>query len=224
MRRRDRSLFRYADGAFYALATRVPNPEYAATFREPRRPAPGSKTGLGQIIRLKRTVHMPDLRVDAATVEKIDPHEDGDATGQMRSWLGVPLLKEGELIGAIVIYGYEPVPFSQSQIALLETFAEQSVIAIENVRLFNETKESLEQQTAISEILRVMSKLAVRDRDLMRSRAPNARDGCEAAASEIILDDGRASVRRQYGRSRADRAVGGRSRPGTAPVHRRAGA
>jgi GAF domain-containing protein len=75
----------------------------------------------------------------------------------VRAILSVPMLRDGKPIGAITVTRREAEPFSPSQIAVLETFARQAVIAIENVRLFNETKEALKQQTATSEILRVIS-------------------------------------------------------------------
>ena len=149
-------LFRYENGAYYAQATRIPNAEFAATFKEPRRPGPGSKTGLGRLMREKRTVHIPDLLQDAAYAEG-DPMRLQTLRGGVRTWLGVPLLKEGELIGAILVYRSEPRAFREQQIFLLETFADQAVIAIENVRLFNETKEALERQTATAEILKVIA-------------------------------------------------------------------
>jgi signal transduction histidine kinase len=78
-------------------------------------------------------------------------------TQQGSTVIAVPLLRGDELLGVITIWRFQKKPFTENQVALLDTFASQAVIAIENVRLFNETKEALEQQTATSEILRVIS-------------------------------------------------------------------
>jgi two-component system, NtrC family, sensor kinase len=89
-----------------------------------------------------------------------DPHyqyKDTAQSGRWRGTLAVPMLRGAQVIGAIFVARAAPGVFPDSQIALLQTFADQAVIAIENVRLFNETKEALERQTATSEILRVIS-------------------------------------------------------------------
>ena len=110
------------------------------------------------MLRERRPVHIEDLVADAATVHR-DPVRIAtiEKLGA-RTFLAVPLLKDGAVTGAVVIYRKEVRPFGEAQIRLLSTFADQAVIAIENARLFNETQEALEhQQTAISEVLRVIS-------------------------------------------------------------------
>jgi signal transduction histidine kinase len=95
------------------------------------------------------TLHIPDVRAQTE-IELLSP-------GPLRSFLSVPLRQQGELIGVLTARRIEVRPFTPAQIKLLETFADQAVIAIENVRLFQELKESLEQQTATSEILGVIA-------------------------------------------------------------------
>ena len=125
-------------------------PELRTYFEEhPFATNRGSNAGRAALER--RTIHNLDVQRDAEYTyggARIDPY---------RTVLAVPMLKSGALLGVIVIYRHEVLPFTDSQIALVETFADQAVIAIDNVRLFNETKDALEQQTATSDILRVIS-------------------------------------------------------------------
>jgi len=182
-------LFRYEDGTYYAIATRMPSSADADLFREGRKPSPDGKTGLARIMRERRAVHIPDMMNDPA-YDARDPLRMQSLAAGMRSWLGVPMLKEGALVGAIVIYRGEARAFSEQQTALLQTFADQAVIAIENVRLFNETKEALEQQTAISEVLREISNSRSEVAPVLDAVAERAARLCEAAAAAIYVLDG----------------------------------
>ena len=107
-----------------------------------------------------------------------------------RTLLRVPLRQQGELIGTLITRRTEVRPFTPAQIKLLETFADQAVIAIENVRLFNELKESLEQQTATSEILGVIASSPTDIQPVLDTVAKNAARLCEAMDASIRLVDG----------------------------------
>ena len=111
-----------------------------------------------------------------------------------RAVLAVPLMREGGAYGGIFLFRREPGLFSPDQVSLVETFARQAAIAIDNVRLFNETKEALEQQTAISEILRVISASPGDVRPMLNAVAERALKLCDAAQSTIFLVEG-ATVR-----------------------------
>src|SRR5262249_49592215 len=120
---------------------------------------PDRGTLFGRTIIERRTVHIPDVLADPEFSGPEKPNLIG-----VRACLGVPLFREGVIVGFLAVIRTQPRPFSQKQIELVETFADQAVIAIENVRLFDEVQartrelsESLEQQTATSEVLRVIS-------------------------------------------------------------------
>jgi GAF domain-containing protein len=133
-------------------------------------------------LREKGTLHVPDTR-------KWPEFELG-ILGGWRTVLAVPLRQQGELIGSLNARRVEMRPFTPAQIKLLETFADQAVIAIENVRLFNELKESLEQQTATSEILSVIASSPTNIQPVLDVVAENAARLCEATDAQIRLVEG----------------------------------
>ena len=108
----------------------------------------------------------------------------------MRTFLTVPLRQQGEVIGALAARRIEVRPFTPAQIKLLETFADQAVIALENGRLFNELKDSLEQQTATSEILGVIASSPTDIQPVLDTIAASAARLCDASDAVIFRFDG----------------------------------
>src|SRR5262245_15133406 len=153
---------------------------------------PGRESALRRVGLEKRAVHIPDMLADPECIVPEPYRKEG-----MRTNLAVPLLKENDLIGAIAMHRREVRPFTENQIRLLETFADQAVIAIENVRLFNELEdrnhqltESLEQQTATSEILGVIASSPTDIQPVLDTVAKNASRLCEAADAQIFRVEG----------------------------------
>jgi GAF domain-containing protein len=146
---------------------------------------PGRETCAGRALLEGSTVHIPDAESDP----EYNFANFLSAAGN-RAMLGVPLLREGAPIGVIGLTRSVASPFTEKQIALATTFADQAVIAIENVRLFNETKEALEQQTAISEILRVISNSPTDVQPMLNAVVERAAKLCEAANASIFLVEG----------------------------------
>ncbi len=149
----------------------------------PRRPS--RDTAATRAVLTGKVVMIPDVLDDPEYM--IGP--TAAATG-FRSALAVPLIRDEKPIGVIGVGKPEPGPFHENQIALLQTFADQAVIAIENARLFNETKEALDQQTAISEILRVISSSPTDVQPVLDAIAERAARLCDAAAASMYLIDG----------------------------------
>src|SRR5882757_5118132 len=150
-------LYRYDGEFFHAIALRAVPKAYADFLRGPIRPSP--ENALGRLLNGEPLIHMPDIRMDAAFGSG-DPLRIATVElGRARTYLAVPLRKDGVLIGAIGAYRQEVRPFSERQVALLQNFAAQAVIASENVRLFEEIQartselsQSVDELQALGEV------------------------------------------------------------------------
>jgi GAF domain-containing protein len=182
-------LFQYDDGAFHTVACRGLSPEAETAFRaDPMRPGPLS--GLGRLLAEQRPIQVADITDDIA-YRQGDPLRSRTVTLLgARTAMWIPLLKSDTVVGALAIYRRDVRPFTAKQIELVGTFADQAVIAIENVRLFNETKEALEQQTATSEILQVMSSSPTDLQPVFDTIARSGVSVCAALGCVVFVVDG----------------------------------
>jgi GAF domain-containing protein len=190
----------------------------------------------GRVTAERRTVHLPDVLADPDYT-----YREAQELGGFRAMLGVPLLREGNVIGVMSLWRTEPAPFGDREIAIVETFADQAAIAIENVRLFNETKEALEQQRAVAEVLQTISRSVFDLQPVLDTVVENTARLASAEVALLSTSEGRdsyrvaavhgapvqdpnvaalwAGVQRQLGRAADARSVMGRMLVGREVIH-----
>ena len=176
--------------AFRLVAAHDPPPAWADRWRREPVIRPGPGTGLGRVAKTKQTVHIADVRTEPAYLERDPLFVAQVELAGGRTLLVVPMLKEDQLIGTIGIYRQEVDPFSEKQIELLKSFANQAVIAIENARLLKELRESLQQQTATSDVLRVISTSPGDLEPVFQAMLGKAVSICEAKFGTLFRYDG----------------------------------
>jgi len=192
---REGEVYRYVASSYSAS-----DPELWAAMHQ-RRIVPDRDSLAGRVALEGKVVHIEDIRADP------DYAQPEPVTAGVRTQLGVPLLREGAVLGTINLGQKRVEPYTERQIQLVRTFADQAVIAIENARLLTELRESLEQQTATAEVLQVINSSPGELQPVFEAILEKARIHCGATRGTLLLFDGetfRAVAMQGFAQDRAE--------------------
>ena len=178
------------DGEALHLVATYNVPPAFAEFRKRTPFRPGPENPISQMLMTRTVIHFHNLATEQGYIDCNPTFVAAVELGGVRTFLAVPMMKENELIGVVIVYRQEVRPFSDKQIEVVKSFAAQAVIAIENARLLNELRRSLEQQTATADVLRIISSFPGDLAAVFEGALTNATRLCDASFGNLLLYEG----------------------------------
>ena len=183
------NVYRFHDDALHLVASHHTPPAFVEYYK--RKPIPINPIfPFGRMVKSKSVVQVADLVTEEEYVRRDQAYVAGVELGGIRTFLAVPMFRDNELVGAFSLARHEVSLFTEKQIELVKNFAAQAVIAIENARLLNELRQSLEQQTATSQVLQVISSSPGDLQHVFATMLENATRICEAKFGALYLSEG----------------------------------